>query len=168
MKFAFGLKFQEAALEEMKKELQARPTSKLVDDLRKKVKILQVTQLPLKSARFSVTSTFFLWLWLLYWKLKERKEKEANSEWKHYLRSLHNLYTLKLYCNNWFFITYILEKGLDGTTKKEDESFAPWVVQNISLLPHKLIDLKYTYVSELVSFLSLLLFIGSSLYAATF
>lgn len=60
MKFAFGLKFQEAALEEMKKELQARPTSKLVDDLRKKVKILQVTQLPLKSARFSVTSTFFL------------------------------------------------------------------------------------------------------------
>lgn len=33
---------QEAALEEMKKELQARPTTKLVDDLRKKVKILQV------------------------------------------------------------------------------------------------------------------------------
>lgn len=32
---------KEAALEEMKKELQARPTSKLVDDLRKKVKILQ-------------------------------------------------------------------------------------------------------------------------------
>ena len=34
--------FQEAALDEMKKELQARPTAKLVDDLRKKVKILQV------------------------------------------------------------------------------------------------------------------------------
>lgn len=33
---------QEHALEEMKKELQARPTAKLVDDLRKKVKILQV------------------------------------------------------------------------------------------------------------------------------
>lgn len=33
---------QEAALEEMKKELQAKPTEKLVDDLRKKVKILQV------------------------------------------------------------------------------------------------------------------------------
>lgn len=32
---------KEAALEEMKKELQARPTTKLVDDLRKKVKILQ-------------------------------------------------------------------------------------------------------------------------------
>ncbi|KAL5818009.1 hypothetical protein ACOSQ3_026387 [Xanthoceras sorbifolium] len=32
---------KEAALEEMKKELQARPTEKLVDDLRKKVKILQ-------------------------------------------------------------------------------------------------------------------------------
>lgn len=36
------LLIQEAALEEMKKELQARPTTKLVDDLRKKVKILQV------------------------------------------------------------------------------------------------------------------------------
>ncbi|XP_062029469.1 protein CASP [Rosa rugosa] len=32
---------KEASLEEMKKELQARPTTKLVDDLRKKVKILQ-------------------------------------------------------------------------------------------------------------------------------
>ncbi|WVZ13353.1 hypothetical protein V8G54_010919 [Vigna mungo] len=32
---------KEAALEEMKKELQARPTEKTVDDLRKKVKILQ-------------------------------------------------------------------------------------------------------------------------------
>ena len=32
---------KEAALEEMKKELQARPTTKLVDDLHKKVKILQ-------------------------------------------------------------------------------------------------------------------------------
>lgn len=32
---------KEAALEEMKKELQARPTEKMVDDLRKKVKILQ-------------------------------------------------------------------------------------------------------------------------------
>ncbi|KAH9778591.1 protein CASP [Citrus sinensis] len=32
---------KEAALEDMKKELQARPTSKMVDDLRKKVKILQ-------------------------------------------------------------------------------------------------------------------------------
>ncbi|KAI4350893.1 hypothetical protein L6164_005298 [Bauhinia variegata] len=32
---------KEAALEEMKKELQARPTSKMIDDLRKKVKILQ-------------------------------------------------------------------------------------------------------------------------------
>ncbi|OMO94601.1 hypothetical protein COLO4_16258 [Corchorus olitorius] len=32
---------KEVALEEMKKELQARPTTKLVDDLRKKVKILQ-------------------------------------------------------------------------------------------------------------------------------
>ncbi|KAI5314314.1 hypothetical protein L3X38_043490 [Prunus dulcis] len=32
---------KEAALEEMKKELQGRPTTKLVDDLRKKVKILQ-------------------------------------------------------------------------------------------------------------------------------
>ncbi|KAJ4713356.1 putative Protein CASP [Melia azedarach] len=32
---------KETALEEMKKELQARPTEKLVDDLRKKVKILQ-------------------------------------------------------------------------------------------------------------------------------
>ncbi|KAF4386364.1 hypothetical protein F8388_019991, partial [Cannabis sativa] len=31
----------EVALEEMKKEIQARPTEKLVDDLRKKVKILQ-------------------------------------------------------------------------------------------------------------------------------
>lgn len=36
------LLIQEAALEDMKKELQARPTSKMVDDLRKKVKILQV------------------------------------------------------------------------------------------------------------------------------
>ncbi|KAL2999620.1 hypothetical protein AAZX31_09G169800 [Glycine max] len=33
---------KEAALEEMKKELKARPTEKMVDDLRKKVKILQV------------------------------------------------------------------------------------------------------------------------------
>lgn len=33
---------QEIALEELKKELQARPTAKLVEDLRKKVKILQV------------------------------------------------------------------------------------------------------------------------------
>lgn len=32
---------KEATLEEMKKELQAKPTEKLVDDLRKKVKILQ-------------------------------------------------------------------------------------------------------------------------------
>ncbi|KAJ6418469.1 hypothetical protein OIU84_001766 [Salix udensis] len=32
---------KEAALEEMKKELQSKPTEKLVDDLRKKVKILQ-------------------------------------------------------------------------------------------------------------------------------
>ncbi|XP_020239275.1 protein CASP [Cajanus cajan] len=32
---------KEASLEEMKKELQARPTEKMVDDLRKKVKILQ-------------------------------------------------------------------------------------------------------------------------------
>ncbi|CAL8176181.1 unnamed protein product [Prunus armeniaca] len=32
---------KDAALEEMKKELQGRPTTKLVDDLRKKVKILQ-------------------------------------------------------------------------------------------------------------------------------
>ncbi|KAM6569306.1 hypothetical protein CsatB_017291 [Cannabis sativa] len=32
---------KEVALEEMKKEIQARPTEKLVDDLRKKVKILQ-------------------------------------------------------------------------------------------------------------------------------
>ncbi|GLT46916.1 hypothetical protein SLA2020_206430 [Shorea laevis] len=32
---------KEIAIEEMKKELQARPTEKLVDDLRKKVKILQ-------------------------------------------------------------------------------------------------------------------------------
>lgn len=32
---------KEAALEEMKKELQVKPTEKLVDDLRKKVKILQ-------------------------------------------------------------------------------------------------------------------------------
>ncbi|WRX18047.1 CASP [Theobroma cacao] len=32
---------KEVALEEMKKELQVRPTTKLVDDLRKKVKILQ-------------------------------------------------------------------------------------------------------------------------------
>jgi len=37
---------QEAALEEMKKELQAKPTEKLVDDLRKKVKILQVVSSP--------------------------------------------------------------------------------------------------------------------------
>ena len=35
---------QDVALEEMKKELQARPTEKLVDDLRKKVKILQVVR----------------------------------------------------------------------------------------------------------------------------
>ncbi|KAI4347166.1 hypothetical protein L6164_008002 [Bauhinia variegata] len=32
---------KESALEEMKKELQARPTSKMIDDLHKKVKILQ-------------------------------------------------------------------------------------------------------------------------------
>ncbi|KAJ8752747.1 hypothetical protein K2173_007057 [Erythroxylum novogranatense] len=36
-----ALNEKEVALEEMKKELQARPTSKLVDDLRKKVKIFQ-------------------------------------------------------------------------------------------------------------------------------
>ncbi|CAJ1951861.1 unnamed protein product [Sphenostylis stenocarpa] len=36
---------KEAALEEMKRELQARPTEKTVDDLRKKVKILQVVLL---------------------------------------------------------------------------------------------------------------------------
>lgn len=30
------------AIDEMKKELLARPTEKMVDDLRKKVKILQV------------------------------------------------------------------------------------------------------------------------------
>ncbi|XP_057459698.1 protein CASP-like isoform X2 [Actinidia eriantha] len=35
------IKEKELALEEIKKELQARPTAKLVDDLRKKVKILQ-------------------------------------------------------------------------------------------------------------------------------
>ncbi|CAK7349755.1 unnamed protein product [Dovyalis caffra] len=45
--FGYGLishskEFEEVALEEMKKVLQARPTEKLVDDLRKKVKILQV------------------------------------------------------------------------------------------------------------------------------
>lgn len=34
---------QDAALVETKKELHARPTEKLVDDLRKKVKILQVS-----------------------------------------------------------------------------------------------------------------------------
>lgn len=33
---------QEVSLEEIKKELLARPTEKLVEDLRKKVKILQV------------------------------------------------------------------------------------------------------------------------------
>ncbi|GAA0164647.1 homeodomain transcription factor [Lithospermum erythrorhizon] len=33
---------KDAALENMKKEMQARPTEKLVDDLRKKIKILQV------------------------------------------------------------------------------------------------------------------------------
>lgn len=33
---------QELALQEIKKELLERPTEKLVDDLRKKVKILQV------------------------------------------------------------------------------------------------------------------------------
>lgn len=38
---------QEAAIDEMKRELQARPTEKMVDDLRKKVKILQVINLPL-------------------------------------------------------------------------------------------------------------------------
>lgn len=37
---------QEVALEELKKELQTRPTTKLIDDLRKKVKILQVCSLP--------------------------------------------------------------------------------------------------------------------------
>ncbi|XP_038679207.1 protein CASP-like isoform X1 [Tripterygium wilfordii] len=35
------LKEKDVALDEMKKEIQARPTTKLVDDLRKKVKILQ-------------------------------------------------------------------------------------------------------------------------------
>ncbi|XP_038687851.1 protein CASP-like [Tripterygium wilfordii] len=35
------LKEKDVALDEMKKELQARPTTKIVDDLRKKVKILQ-------------------------------------------------------------------------------------------------------------------------------
>lgn len=47
MMFSFCLNLKEAAIEEMKKELQERPTSKLVDDLRKKVKILQVTQIAL-------------------------------------------------------------------------------------------------------------------------
>jgi len=36
---------QETALDELRKELQARPTAKLVEDLRKKVKILQVITL---------------------------------------------------------------------------------------------------------------------------
>ncbi|XP_052179854.1 protein CASP [Diospyros lotus] len=40
-KLSASLKEKEAALEEIWKELQARPTAKLVDDLRKKVKILQ-------------------------------------------------------------------------------------------------------------------------------
>jgi TRAP-type uncharacterized transport system fused permease subunit len=51
IKMAFFLIFifftslnQEVALEEMKKELQARPTEKLVEDLHKKVKILQVVR----------------------------------------------------------------------------------------------------------------------------
>jgi hypothetical protein len=42
--FFFTSLNQEVALEEMKKELQARPTEKLVDDLHKKVKILQVVR----------------------------------------------------------------------------------------------------------------------------
>ncbi|KAL4281002.1 hypothetical protein GQ457_03G012830 [Hibiscus cannabinus] len=40
-KFKTLLNEKEVALEEMKKELQTRPTEKMVDDLRKKVKILQ-------------------------------------------------------------------------------------------------------------------------------
>lgn len=40
--FSIFIKAQEAELDELKKELQTRPTDKLVDDLRKKVKILQV------------------------------------------------------------------------------------------------------------------------------
>ncbi|GMI75481.1 CCAAT-displacement protein alternatively spliced product [Hibiscus trionum] len=40
-KLKASLNEKEVALEEMKKELQARPTEKMVDDLRKKVKILQ-------------------------------------------------------------------------------------------------------------------------------
>ncbi|KAJ9187301.1 hypothetical protein P3X46_002774 [Hevea brasiliensis] len=40
-KLNMALNEKELALEEMKKELHARPTAKLVDDLRKKVKILQ-------------------------------------------------------------------------------------------------------------------------------
>ncbi|KAL4363331.1 hypothetical protein GQ457_04G012530 [Hibiscus cannabinus] len=40
-KLKASLNEKEAALEEMKKELQARPTEKMIDDLRKKVKILQ-------------------------------------------------------------------------------------------------------------------------------
>jgi hypothetical protein len=42
--FTFTSLNQEVALEEMKKELLARPTEKLVDDLHKKVKILQVVR----------------------------------------------------------------------------------------------------------------------------
>ncbi|KAK8500640.1 hypothetical protein V6N13_032568 [Hibiscus sabdariffa] len=40
-KLKASLNEKEGALEEMKKELQARPTEKMIDDLRKKVKILQ-------------------------------------------------------------------------------------------------------------------------------
>lgn len=58
---------QEAALEEMKKELQARPTEKTVDDLRKKVKILQVVLLFLASTYLLFWLTFVtsLFLYLL-------------------------------------------------------------------------------------------------------
>jgi len=42
--FTFTSLNQEVALEEMKKELLARPTEKLVDDLHKKVKILPVVR----------------------------------------------------------------------------------------------------------------------------
>ena len=48
---------QEAAIGEMKRELQARPTEKMVDDLRKKVKILQVINLSLLWKKFYLLFT---------------------------------------------------------------------------------------------------------------
>ena len=47
---------QDTIIEEMKKELQERPSAKLVDDLRKKVKILQVF----------IISGVFLWYLLIF------------------------------------------------------------------------------------------------------